>query len=322
MMKKRITALLLALSLLALAGCSSAAPAPESSAPSAPPQSEAPAEPAEANQASAPESVPTDAAGKKAMLVVSFGTSYNDNRDLSIGSVEKAIQDAYPDYEVRRAFTSQIIIDKLKERDGLEIDNVTQAMDRLAADGVKEVVIQPTHVMSGFEYDDVVKEVTPYQDKFDSLKVGKALLIEDADYEELSSVIAEDTKEYDTPETAVVFMGHGTEHEANATYAKLQETITAAGHANYFIGTVEATPSLDDVLALVKASGAKKVVLLPLMIVAGDHANNDMAGDEDDSWKTAFQNAGFEVECVLKGLGQYPGIQKMFVDHVGRTIAG
>ncbi|WP_367397090.1 sirohydrochlorin cobaltochelatase [Anaerotruncus massiliensis (ex Togo et al. 2019)] len=304
----------LSLGLLAFAGCSGA-PA------TAPGGSEAPAAPASsAGEEPAPEEA-APAAADKVLLVTSFGTSYNDNRDLSIGSIEQKLQAAYPDYEVRRAFTSQIIIDKLKKRDGIAIDNVTEAMDRLVSDGVREVVVQPTHVMSGFEYDDVVAEVTPYADKFDSFKVGSPLLVSDADYDEVVSIITGETKDYDAEGTAVVFMGHGTEHEANATYAKLQQHLTAAGHENYFIGTVEATPSLDDVLALVRDSGAKKVVLLPLMIVAGDHANNDMAGDDEDSWKSAFERAGFEVECVLRGLGQYAGIQDMFVEHVGALIA-
>lgn len=260
-------------------------------------------------------------AQKPVLLVVSFGTSYNDSREVTIGAIEKALQDANPDYEVRRAFTSQIIIDKLKERDNLEIDNVQEAMDRLVADGVKNVVIQPTHVMSGFEYDDVVKEINKYADKFDSMKIGSTLLATDKDYDTLISVLTEETAEYNKEGTAIIYMGHGTEHESNATYAKLQEKITAAGHNNYFIGTVEATPSLEDVIASAKEYGAKKVVLLPLMIVAGDHANNDMAGDEDDSWKTAFEKEGFEVECVLKGLGQYKGVQDMIVDHAAATIA-
>lgn len=260
-------------------------------------------------------------AQKPVLLVVSFGTSYNDSREVTIGAIEKALQDANPDYEVRRAFTSQIIIDKLKERDNLEIDNVQEAMDRLVADGVKNVVIQPTHVMSGFEYDDVVKEINKYADKFDSMKIGSTLLATDKDYDTLISVLTEETAEYNKEGTAIIYMGHGTEHESNATYAKLQEKITAAGYNNYFIGTVEATPSLEDVIASAKEYGAKKVVLLPLMIVAGDHANNDMAGDEDDSWKTAFEKEGFEVECVLKGLGQYKGVQDMIVDHAAATIA-
>ena len=314
---KKIAALILALSmsLLAMAGCSGtqADSSSESGAPEA-----GPAAGSEEESSSTAES---SAAADKALLVVSFGTSYNDNRDLTIGGVENALQQAFPEYEVRRAFTSQIIIDKLKERDGLSIDNVTEAMDRLVADGVREVVVQPTHVMSGYEYDDVVAEVTPYQDKFDSLKVGRPLLDADADYDELAAAITAATKEYDAEGTAIVFMGHGTEHEANAAYAKLQEHISAAGHGNYFIGTVEATPSLDDVLALVKDSGAGKIVLLPLMIVAGDHANNDMAGDEEGSWKNVFEQEGFEVECVLKGLGQYEAVQKMFVTHAKALIA-
>ncbi len=258
---------------------------------------------------------------KPVMLVVSFGTSYNESRDLTIGAVEKDLEKAYPEYEVRRAFTSQIIIDKLKERDNLKIDNVTEAMDRLVADGVKEVVVQPTHVMPGFEYDDVMKEITSYVDKFDSLKIGSALLVEDADFENLVKVLAEETKTYTDSGAAVVWMGHGTEHKANSTYATLQEKIKEAGIKNMFVGTVEATPTLEDVIASVKESGAKKVVLLPLMIVAGDHANNDMAGDEDDSWKTQFEKAGFEVECVLKGMGQYAGVRQMIAAHAGKAEA-
>lgn len=316
---KKILLFLLALSLsvTSFSGCGSG-PAPASGTPAqAPSSSAAPSE----SEPAPSESTPEDSDAKKVLLVISFGTSYNNNRDLSIGSVEKALTDAYPEYEMRRAFTSQIIIDKLKERDGIEIDNVTQAMERLVSDGIKDVVVQPTHVMNGFEYDDIVSEVSPYQEKFDRFKMGSPLLITDEDYQELASVITEETKEYDTDGNAVVFMGHGTEHEANATYAKLQKVLMEGGHSRYFIGTVEAEPTLEDVLALVQASGAKKVTLLPLMIVAGDHANNDMAGDEEDSWKSVFEKAGFEVECVLKGLGQYPGIQEMFVSHVAKTIA-
>ena len=312
-MKKQIKKLLsitmvLSLFLTMMTGCSSTTDSVEENPP------------AESPENSSDENQNADTSDK-VLLVVSFGTSYNDNRDLSIGGVEKALQKAYPDYEVRRAFTSQIIIDKLKERDNLEIDNVTEAMDRLVADGIKEVVIQPTHVMNGYEYDDVVNEVATYKDKFESFKMGKTLLSSDEDYEEAISVITEETKSYDTEGTAIVFMGHGTEHEANSTYAKLQQFITDSGHSNYFIGTVEATPSLDDVVALVKESGATKVVLLPFMIVAGDHANNDMAGDEDDSWKATFESEGFETETVLKGLGQYEGIQNLIVKHAGETIA-
>ncbi len=270
--------------------------------------------------ANALESAPTAEAMKPVLLVVSFGTSYNDSRDITIGAIENALADAYPDYEVRRAFTSQIIIDILKEREKLEIDNVTEAMDRLVADGVKDVVIQPTHVMNGYEYDDVIAEVTPYKDKFDSFKIGEPLLISDQDYSDVISAITTQTAAYDADGTAIVFMGHGTEHEANATYTKLQQKLIDAGHKNYFVGTVEAEPAVEDVLDMVKASGAKKVVLLPLMIVAGDHANNDMAGDEEDSWKSVFEANGFEVECVLEGLGQNTAIQQIFIKHVKAAI--
>lgn len=260
------------------------------------------------------------AAPEKVVLAVSFGTSFDDSREVTIGAIEKALEAAFPDYEVRRAFTSQIIIDILAERD-IVIDDVKQAMDRLVADGVKEVIIQPTHVMSGFEYDDVIAEITPYAEQFDVFTISNPLLISDEDYAEVASVIVEETASYNVEGTAIVFMGHGTEHEANATYAKLQTVLADAGHANHFIGTVEAEPTLEEVMELVEASGAKKVVLLPLMVVAGDHANNDMAGDEEDSWKSAFEAAGYEVEPVLKGLGQYPGIQAIYVKHAQEAAA-
>ncbi len=259
---------------------------------------------------------------KPVILVVSFGTSYNDSREVTIGAIEQAIQKANPDYEVRRAFTSQIIIDKLKDRDGIEIDNVEEAFARLKKDGVKDLIVQPTHVMSGYEYDDLMKVVNAEKGNFKSVKVGSPLLTSDADYDAVIAAITAVTAEYDDGKTLITFMGHGTEHEANATYGKLQDAFKTAGKTNYFVGTVEGTPTLEDVLAETKAGGYSKVVLLPLMIVAGDHANNDMAGDEEDSWKSAFEAEGFEVECVLKGLGQYAGVQQMIVDHCGQTIAG
>lgn len=263
----------------------------------------------------------TDAPRKPVLLAVSFGTSYNDSRDLTIGAIEQALQAAYPAYEVRRAFTSQIIIDKLKQRDNLKIDNVKEAMDRLVADGVREIVIQPTHVMNGYEYDDIVAEVKAYEGRFDRLSIGVNLLSRDTDYQEVASVITRETAAYDVPGTAVVFMGHGTEAPSNATYARLQQTLAETGHSRYFIGTVEATPSLADVLVQVKACGATKVVLQPLMIVAGDHANNDMAGEEDGSWKKEFEKAGFAVEVVLKGMGQMKGVQDLIVRHAGEAIS-
>ena len=261
-----------------------------------------------------------ESADKHVILAVSFGTSYNDSREKTIGGIEKAIAAAYPDYEVRRAFTSQIIIDKLKERDKIEIDNVTEALDRLVADGVKEVIVQPTHVMSGFEYDDVVEEVEKYNDKFDSIKISSPLLTSDEDYTELVEALKAETAEYNEEGTAIVFMGHGTEHESNATYAKLQGVFEDAGMDNYIVGTVEAEPSLEDVVAILKEKGYNKVVLEPLMVVAGDHANNDMAGDEEDSWKTLIEAEGYEVECVLRGLGEFPEVQQIYIKHLAEVI--
>lgn len=255
------------------------------------------------------------------LLAVSFGTSYNDTRAVTIDAVETALQNAYPEYQVRRAFTSQIVIDVLEDRDNLDIDNVTEAMDRLVADGVKDVVVQPTHVIPGFEYDDVMAEIASYEDKFDSLSVGAPLLSSDEDFDTMVTVLADETAAYNNEGTAVVFMGHGTEHEANASYATLQEKLHAAGMTNYFVGTVEGSPLVEDVLAQVDAGEYENVVLLPLMIVAGDHANNDMAGDEEGSWKDVFTKAGYSVECVLAGLGQYEGIQQMVVDHAAAAMA-
>ena len=253
---------------------------------------------------------------KPVILVVSFGTSYNDSREATIGAIEAAIQAANPGSEVRRAFTSQIIIDKLKDRDGIEIDNVDEAFARLVKDGVKDLVVQPTHVMSGFEYDDLMKVVDANRSKFGSVKVGAPLLTSDADYDAVIAAITAATAEYDAGKTLITFMGHGTEHASNATYAKLQEKLTAAGKTNYCVGTVEAEPSLDDVITAAKAGGYTRVVLEPLMVVAGDHANNDMAGDEEDSWKVILQNEGFEVTPILRGLGQLPAVCAVYVDHV------
>ena len=256
------------------------------------------------------------------ILAVSFGTSFDDNREVTIGAVENAIKEANPDYEVRRAFTSQIVIDVIKENGGAAIDNVEQAFDRLVDDGVKELVVQPTHVMSGFEYDDLMAVVDEYKGKFDKVSVGAPLLTSDADYTALADALAADTAAYNVDGTAVVFMGHGTHHEANAAYGKLQETFAAKGNNNYFVGTVEGSPTLEDVIAGVKAGGYSKVVLQPLMVVAGDHANNDMAGDEEGSWKLAFEAEGIEVECSLKGLGAIEAVQDMYVAHTAEAVKG
>ena len=307
-MRKILTLILaLTLALALLAGCGSTAQEPAEA------ETE---ETAEAAETAGSEETAAEVDPETAILVVSFGTSYNESRDATIGATEAAIQAAFPQYEVRRAFTSQIIIDKLAERDGLEIDNVTQALDRAAADGIKNLIVQPTHLMDGFEYNDLKDELANYEDLFDQIILGEPLLTSDSDFEAVISAITADTASYDDGKTAVVFMGHGTEADSNAVYVRLQEMISADGFDNYFIGTVEATPSLDDVIAALDGKEYTRVVLEPLMVVAGDHANNDMAGDEDDSWKSILTGKGYEVECILEGLGQKPAIQEIYVDHV------
>ncbi|MBP5271788.1 MAG: sirohydrochlorin cobaltochelatase [Clostridia bacterium] len=268
-------------------------------------------------------SEPVDIAEKDpttAILVVSFGTSYNDSREKTIGAVEKAIAKAYPEYDVRRAFTSQIIIDKLAERDNLQIDNVTQALDRAAADGIKTLIVQPTHLMNGYEYTDLKEELDKYTGQFEAIKLGAPLLTSDADFDAVVEAITADTKDYDDGQTAIVFMGHGTEADSNEVYAKMNEKLQAAGHHNYYVGTVEAKPDIDDVAWFVKMGGYKRVVLLPLMVVAGDHANNDMAGNEEDSWKSILSAQGYEVVPVLKGLGELPAIQQVYVSHIADAL--
>ncbi len=268
---------------------------------------------AQADEAKAP---------KPVILVVSFGTSYNDSRHITIGAIEDAIREAYPDYDVRRAFTAQIIIDKLAERDGIVIDNFEQAMDKLVEEGVQKVIVQPTHLMAGYEYTDVLNSLqSNYADKFEAIVLGDPLLTSDEDYSEVVEAICDATAEYDDGQTAICFMGHGTEADSNEDYTHLQQVLTDAGHTSYFVGTVEATPTFDDVVEAAQAAGFTKAVLRPLMVVAGDHANNDMADTEDpDSFASKFIAAGFEVECVVEGLGQLVAIDDIYVRHVADAI--
>ena len=262
-----------------------------------------------------------DGIGENELLVVSFGTSFNDSRVATIGAIEKAMAEAFPEWSTRRGFTAQIIIDHVERRDGEIIDNFEQAMDRAVANGVKNIFIQPTHLMAGYEYDDVVASAANYADAFDKVVIGINLLASDADFTEVATIVHDATAQYDDGETAIIFMGHGTEHESNSVYAKMQETFNKLGYENYYMGTVEAEPSLEDVIEAAKAGGYKKVVLEALMIVCGDHANNDMAGDEEDSWKSAFEAEGFEVECILRGLGEFEGIQQLIVKHAQEVMA-
>lgn len=257
---------------------------------------------------------------KKAILVVSFGTSYNDTREKTIGAIEKEIAAAYPDYTVRRAFTSQTIIDKLAKRDNLKIDNIEGAMKRLASDGYGTVICQPTHVMNGIEYDEMVTQVNEFKNQFSAIKFGHPLISSVQDYQNIVAALSKEFSNVSSRD-ALVFVGHGTDHFANATYAALDYRFKNDGHSNVFVGTVESYPDMPTVLKQIQSFGAKKVYIVPLMIVAGDHANNDIIGDQQGSWKTEFKKQGFIVEGVLKGLGEYKSIRDIFVAHVKETIA-
>ncbi len=261
-----------------------------------------------------------DEIGENELLVLSFGTSFNDSRRLTIGAIENALEAAFPDYSVRRGFTANIVIDHVNKRDGILIDDVDAALKRAQDNGVKNLVVQPTHLMNGLEYNDIVKQIASVSDAFDKVAIGEPLLTSDDDFKRVEEAIVNWTAEYDDGKTAICFMGHGTEADSNSVYQKMQDLLTADGHTNYFVGTVEATPSLEDVLAKVKEGGYERVVLEPLMVVAGDHANNDMAGDEEDSWKSVFEKEGFKVECVLRGLGENEDIQKLYVEHAQAAI--
>ncbi|MCI8650574.1 MAG: Rrf2 family transcriptional regulator [Anaerotruncus sp.] len=258
---------------------------------------------------------------KRAILVVSFGTSYLQTCDATIGAIEREIAQAYPDYEVRRAFTSQMILQILRKRDNLEIDDVEQAVQRLLADGVQEVICQPTHVINGLEYDAMVQTMMRYQTAFSVLRFGAPLLSTTEDYHELVAALQQ---EFAAPlaqgDTAVVLMGHGTSHPANAAYAALNYWCKATGLDRLFIGTVEGDPKLQEIVQQVQLTGVKRVILAPLMVVAGDHARNDMQGSDENSWESVFRHAGFSVTCLLKGLGEYPAIRRLYTAHVNAAI--
>lgn len=258
---------------------------------------------------------------KKAILVVSFGTSYKGQRRDAIGAVERAVSRAFPGWEIRRAFTSQMIINHLREEEGEWIDNVEEALKRLLEDGYRVAAVQPTHVMNGLEYDKMIAAVSAYADQFDILCCGKPLLNSSRDYERTAEALAGVTGKFQGSRTAVVCMGHGTEHEANQVYGRMESCFKELGMTNFLIGTVEARPSLEDVLAKVQSRDYERVILLPLMIVAGDHANHDMAG-EKDSWREAFEKNGYRVECILRGMGEYSDIQEIFVEHVRQAVEG
>ena len=283
-----------------------------------------------------------DNIGDNELLVVSFGTSFNDSRVKDIKGIEDALQAAYPDWSVRRAFTAQIIINHVQARDGEKIDNMQQAMDRAVANGVKNLVVQPTHLMHGAEYDEMMEMIDEYRDKFESVAVAEPLLGEvgadatviNEDKEAVAKAVTAEavaTAGYDSVEaaakdgTAFVFMGHGTSHTAKISYSQMQTVMQTLGYDNVFIGTVEGEPestSCENVIEAVKAAGYTKVVLRPLMVVAGDHANNDMAGADEDSWLSQFEASGAfdSVDCQIAGLGGVADVEQLYIAHTKAAI--
>ena len=283
-----------------------------------------------------------DNIGDNELLVVSFGTSFNDSRAKDIKGIEDALQAAYPDWSVRRAFTAQIIINHVQARDGEKIDNMQQAMDRAVANGVKNLVVQPTHLMHGAEYDEMMEMIDEYRDKFESVAVAEPLLGEvgadatviNEDKEAVAKAVTAEavaTAGYDSVEaaakdgTAFVFMGHGTSHTAKISYSQMQTVMQTLGYDNVFIGTVEGEPestSCENVIEAVKAAGYTKVVLRPLMVVAGDHANNDMAGADEDSWLSQFEASGAfdSVDCQIAGLGGVADVEQLYIAHTKAAI--
>ena len=281
-----------------------------------------------------------DEIGEKELLVVSFGTSFNDSRVADIKSIEDALQEANPDWSVRRAFTAQIIINHIQARDGEKIDNMEQALERAVANGVKQLVVQPTHLMHGAEYDEMCAAIDKVRDKFESVEIAEPMLGEvgndatviNADKEAAAKAVVaaaleesgyESTAAAKDAGVAYVLMGHGTAHVAKVTYSQMATQMAKLGYENVFIGTVEGEPeetSCEAVIEAVKNAGYTTVVLRPLMVVAGDHANNDMAGADDDSWKTMFEAAGFTVNCQISGLGRIADVQALYVAHTKAAI--
>ena len=255
---------------------------------------------------------------KKAILAVSFGTSHNDTRKITIDAIEQDMQAAFPDYALYRAWTSKMIIKKVNARDGVHICNVKEAMEKMLQDGITDVLVQPTHVINGIENDLMKEDALAFQEQFHSISFGDPLLTSEQDNLAVIDAITSEFKTL-TKDEVLVLMGHGTTHYANAIYAALDYTFKDKGYSNIFLGTVEAYPTMESLLKMVHAYQPKKVVLAPFMIVAGDHAKNDMASDEPDSWYSQFKAAGYDVEPVLKGLGEYTGIRKLFIEHL-KTI--
>ncbi len=251
---------------------------------------------------------------KKAILVVSFGTSFAKTREKTIDRIEADIAAAYPDYTLYRAWTSKMIIAKLRRRDGIEVPTVEEAVEQMAADGVQELLVQPTHIINGIENDLMKEAVLARRDAFEKLAFGDPLLTTTEDHVAVIEAVMAEFGEMKENE-ALVFMGHGTTHYANSVYAALDYTFKDLGYSRTFLGTVEAYPSMESLKKQLRALSPKKLILAPFMVVAGDHAIHDMSGEDEDSWRSQFEAEGYQVSCVMKGLGEYPGVRKMYLTH-------
>lgn len=251
----------------------------------------------------------------KAILVVSFGTSFVKTREKTIDQIEKDIEATFPDYRIYQAWTSKIIIAKLFRRDGIRIPTVREALKQMCQDGITQVIVQPTHLLNGIENEEMKRDVLAYEEDFQSISFGEPLLTTTGDNEKVIQAVMREFPKL-KPEEALVFMGHGTTHYANSIYVALDDMIKDLGYSRTFLGTVEAHPSLDTLLKRVGELHPEKVLLAPFMVVAGDHAMHDMSGEDENSWRSRFEAAGFQVECVMKGLGEYEGIRKCYIDHV------
>ncbi|HIY63408.1 MAG TPA: sirohydrochlorin cobaltochelatase [Candidatus Mediterraneibacter stercoripullorum] len=250
---------------------------------------------------------------KKGILVVSFGTSHLDTMGKTIEVIEKEMEERFQECNVYRAFTSGMIIRKLKRTEGISVDTVPEALSRMASDGIEEVIIQPTHIINGIENDRMMEDLMEHMSLFKRIRVGKPLLSSVEDYKKAIHAVMAET-ELDDGEM-LVLMGHGTDHHANSAYPTLEYTFHALGYSQVLVGTVESFPELKNVMAKLKISEKKKVALMPFMLVAGDHAKNDMAGEED-SWKSQLEEEGYEVRVIMKGLGEFRGIRQIFMEHI------
>lgn len=259
---------------------------------------------------------------KKKLLVVSFGTKYQETRENTIGAIERKLEQVFSDYDVHRSFTSQTVIRLIRQSEGVKVDSVSEAMESFVKEGTEQVVVLPTHFMDGREYHKLVEQVQCFQNEIADIRIGSPLVREDSeeDKKEVCRALATFTQKYRDEKTAVCLMGHGTDVKANRIYARLQEIFRESGYHDLYIGTVEAYPQAEDVLRQLQKKQYSRVVLEPLMIVAGDHAIHDMAGDVEASWKSLFEKEGYEVDCVMKGMGEIEEIRDIFVRHAEELI--